>query len=422
MRTKIVLASAAFVACVVACASSDDAPAASDPPEPASVPDGGEVDGARPDEADADVPDARPPACSDAGWCITELPEQDIILRDIVVFEETAFAIARVPLEGVKILEWSKATNAWKYIDDGSQNVAPIGTYAGRIYAPSVDEVYFTVGPSHVFHGRRAGASWTWTNQALPETAGGTWTEGELTTFGVWGTSANDVYAYFGNTIFRRDPSTGVFGALYVADDLDDVSERIVFTAVQGTGDSDLFFVGARVRGFQSCPLAIRKTASGWERVADGIATTDFFSPCLPREGSLFVSGADRGGWFADVVRVNATEYAGLYNRLNWGVLEGSFVVTIRTTSEGASLAETRIPVSTAGGDKSLTSLWRSDDATWFTGWGLVLRATLDGEVAVSTLARSGAPLTMPLHKIRGTSNQNLWAIGGGHAYHKTTP
>ena len=439
MRTIIVLASAvASVAIASACASSEDeALLRADPPAPAAVPDGGDDDGGS--VADVDVPDTRLPDCSPAGWCITGFPDEDLEFRDIAPFEEVAFAIAESATEGIKVLEWTKSTNTWKYIDDGTQNATGIGTFAGRIHAPNVDEVYFTVGPSHVFHGERSGGTWTWTKQALPDNiAGHTDSHGNptqrasgqpITTLGVWGTGAGDVYAYYSNTIFHRDPASGSFAAVYVADDLEAANEHIFFASVHGSGPNDIWFVGARDRSASyTCPLVVRKSAAGWERVADSVVSNSFNAACAERPGTLFIGGRGKSGWLVDIAPVSKTEYVALHNRVAGLTFEGVYATTIRVTDDGYSFEQSLVPMQVAPGSGSAlgtapsTALWRGDGETWFTSWGLVLRGSDDGTFSVSTLSRSGGPVSAPFYRIRGTSNQNLWAIGARHAYHKTSP
>ncbi len=439
MRTIIVLASAvASVAIASACASSEDEASVGDPPAPTAVPDGGDDVGDGGPVADVDVPDTRLPDCSPAGWCVTAFPDEDLVFRDIAPFEEVAFAIAESATEGIKILEWTKSTNAWKYIDDRTQNATGIGTFAGRIYAPNVDEVYFTVGPSHVFHGERSGGAWTWTNQALPDgIVGHTDSHGNPTqraggrpiaTLGVWGTGAGDVYAYYSNTLFHRDQASGSFAAVYVADDLDAANEHVFFASVHGSGPNDVWFAGARERASYECPLVVRRSADGWERVADAVVSTNFAAPCAERPGTLFIGGPGRSGWLVDIAPVSATEYVALHNRFERFAFENVYATAIRVTDDGYSVEQSLVPVQVAPGSGStssavpVTALWRGDGETWFTAWGLVLRGSDDGTFSVSTLSRSGGPVIAPFYRIRGTSNQDLWAIGARHAYHKTTP
>ncbi|MBN9160028.1 MAG: hypothetical protein BGO98_17520 [Myxococcales bacterium 68-20] len=437
MRTIIVLASAvASVAIASACARSEEEPSAgADPHSPTAVPDGGAGDDADGSVADVDVPDTRLPDCSPAGWCITGFPDEDLVFRDIAPLDGVAFAIADSPTEGIKVLEWTKSTNTWKYIDDGTQNQPPIGTFAGRIYAPNVDDVYFTVGPSSVFHGERFGGTWTWTKQALPDSiAGHTDSHGNptqrasgqpITTLGIWGTGAGDVYAYYSNTIFHRDPASGTFATVYVAGDLGTADEHIFFTSVHGSGPNDVWFVGARARTNTNCPLIVRKSAADWERVADSVVSTNTNAPCAQRPGTLFIGGG-KGGWLVDIAPVSTTEYVALHNRVSGFTFEDAYATTIRVTDDGYSFEQSLVPVTIApaatNSPRSATALWRGDGETWFTSWGLVLRGSDDGTFSVSTLSRSGGPVIAPFYRIRGTSNQNLWAIGARHAYHKTTP
>jgi hypothetical protein len=437
MRSVIVLASAAAsLAIIGACASSEDeTQLALEQPPPVTIPDAGHGDAD--DVADVDVPDTRLPDCSSAGWCITGFPDEDLVFRDIAPFEDVAFAIGESRTEGIKVLEWKKSTNAWEYIDDGTQNMPGIGTFAGRIYAPNADEVYVTVGPSRVYHGKRSstpGSAWTWTNQPLPDNiAGHTDDHGNpyesgsrqpITTLGVWGTGADDVYAYYGSTIFHRDPVDGTFTPVYVADDLEAANEHIFFASVHGSGPDDVWFVGARDRVQYNCPLVVRKSAAGWERVADGVVSNNNNAPCAQRPGTLFIGGSGRGGWLVDIAPISATEYVALHNKTRRGTLENVYLTTIRVTADGYSSEQSLLPLKSANSaaPKVATSIWRGNGETWLTSWGLVLRDTADGTFAVSTISRAGAPVNAPFYRIRGTSNQNLWAIGARHAYHKTTP
>ena len=435
MRAPIVLlTTSASLAIVAACASTEGDTALA--PEPAL--DSGASDTSAPDAAapDVDVPDTRIPDCSSAGWCVTSLPSADLDLRDIWPLEDSAFALAESYVDGVKFLEWKKSTNAWEFIDDLSQNGAGSGTFAGGVYAPSADEVYFAVGGSFIYRGTRAEAKWTWTRTKLPDNItshptthdhgyfnDGVAQEGRAA-LGVWGASASAVYAYYSNTIFRRDPGDGSWSTVYTVDELDADDEHAFFVAASGTGPDDVWFAGARDRGMGSCPLLVRKTADGWERIADGTVTSDFFNPCEERAGTLRI-GAGLGGWLTDIRPVSATEYVGLHHVFD--MFEGTtkaYLTRIRASESESAVEQTLIPVQLAQSARRgiLSSLWRGDGETWFTAWGLVLRGADGAPPFVSSISRDGAPVDAPLRKIRGTSNQNLWAIGARHAYHKTNP
>lgn len=434
MRTWIVLAAgSASLAIMAACTSSEaDAPPATAPPT-TSLPDAGLPDA---DIRDVDVPDTRLPDCSSAGWCVTRFPDADLVFKDIWPFEDIAFAVGESRTEGVKVLEWTKATNEWRYIDDQSQNGAGMGEFIGSVYAPNENVVYFTVGSSHIYRGERPVApetQWRWTKHALPDNVIGhsnTHTHGtpfyvatreRHAAFGVWGTDADNVYAFFSNTIFRRNPSDGTWEELYVADDLEAPNEHIFFMAAAGTGPNDLWFAGARDREWYSCPLLLHKSESGWERIIDGVVQEDGASPCTEREGTLRVGG-ELGGWFSDIQRSSTNEYLLLHDEIDWFSFKSTNLTKINLTESGPSIEQSPVPLKNAMGDARGTSVWRMDGETWFTTLGLVVRGTDDGTYTPSSISRDGAPVNAPLFKIRGTSNQNLWAIGARYAYHKTTP
>jgi len=459
MRAWIVLATtAAPLAIIAACASTEEAPAPSPDTPPATIPDAGAPDV---DIWDVDVPDTRLPDCSSAGWCVTSFPDEDLDFRDVWPFEDVAFAIAQSRTEGVKFLEWKKSTNAWEYIDDLSQNGAGSGTFAGGVYAPNADEVYFAVGSSFIFHGKRPAppeTKWTWTRAELPDNVVGHptthdhgrpfygVTRGPVEAFGVWGAGAADVYAHYSNTIFRRDPADGTWSAVHTVD-LDPADEHVFFLSASGTGPDDIWFVGARdraetanARRYLTCPLVVRKTADGWEHVADGVVGNTTAAACGVRAGTPRI-GNQFGGWITDIQPVSATEYLALHNGRTTTTAEVVNLTRIRVSpdsvpsddgglsSDGISFEQSVLPVKIANGNappngppKIMTSLWRGDGETWFSAWGLVARRTDDDTLTVSTLSRDGAPVRVPFHKIRGTSNKNLWAVGARHAYHKTTP
>lgn len=268
--------------------------------------------------------------------------------------------------------------------------------------------MYFTVGPSHVFHGERSGGTWTWTNQTLPDNiAGHTDSHGNpvenasrqpISTLGVWGTGADDVYAYYSNTIFHREPADGSFAVVYVADDLEAANEHIFFASVHGSGPNDVWFVGARARTSTNCPLVVRRSATGWERVADSVVSNSTNAPCAQRPGTLFIGGSGRGGWLVDIAPVSPTEYVALHNITYRGSLEDVYATTIRVTDDGYSFEQSLVPVKLAhqSAPRTATSLWRGGGETWFTSWGLVLRGSDAGTFSVSTLSRSGAPVLAP--------------------------
>ena len=458
MRTSIVLATAAApLAIIAACASTEEAlePEPESESPPATLPDAGVPDV---DIWDVDVPDTRLPDCSPAGWCITTFPDEDLDFRDVWPLEDVAFAIAQSRTEGVKFLEWKKSTNAWEYIDDQSQNGAGSGTFAGGVYAPNADEVYFAVGSSFVFHGTRPvppATKWTWMHAELPDNVVGHPATHDhaspfssvarlpVEAFGVWGAGPADVYARYSNTIFKRDPASGTWSAVYTVDDLDAADEHVFFLGASGTGPDDIWFVGSRdrataTRRYFNCPLVVHKTAAGWERVAGGAVGSSSAAACGVRAGTPRLGNAF-GGWVTDIQPVSATEYVALHNGRSATNTEVVNFTRIRASDSGSSdggvspdgftFEQSVLPVKLAtttlvpnGPPKIMTSLWQGEGETWLTAWGLVAVRADDGLLSVSTLSRDGAPVRTAFHRIRGTSNHNLWAVGARHAYHKTTP
>lgn len=437
MRSWILLAVATGpLAISAACASSEEQAAPGREQPPSTVLDAEAPDSAAAPEWDGDVPDTSLPRCSPSGWCVTAFPDEDLDFRDIWPFEDRAFAIVQSRTQGVRVLEWQKSTDAWQYIDDASQNAVGVETFAGRIYAPNEGEVYFTVSPSFVYHGKRPVApetAWRWTRQALPDNVTGhrpdddhgrpynMATRDRQVTLGVWGVGPLDIYAYYSNTIFKREPLDGAWSAVYVADDVA-ADEHIYFTAVAGTGPDDIWFSGVRALYSYVCPLLVRKNADAWGRVADGVVKTTAPDSCDVRAGTVRV-GEGFGGWLTELQAISPTEYIGLQDAMGPWEVDHVSLTKVRVGDSVYSVEQSTVPVGNASSSSPqvISSLWRVNADNWFTSWGLVLRGTEDGAFAVSSISRDGAPVAAPLHRIRGTSNQNLWAIGVRNAFHKTT-
>lgn len=420
-------------ASVVACAASGE-----DPPT-APSPDSGGSEVVTPEGgADEPEPDAEPGSevdeskCSDAGWCVTSLPDEDLSMKDIWPVGDRAFAIADSATLGVKVLEWSDVGGKWEYIDDSTQNDTGLGSYAGRIWAPNEDEVYYGVAPGYIYHGKRAAppaTAWAWTRQRLQDNSRDptdplsgypnyTKLGSRYAALGVWGTSGDDVYAWFTNTIYHR---TSVDGGApewvpeYVADDPAVAAERLYFLAATGTGPDDVWFSGARARTSSGCALLVRKTSADYRRIADGVLTGNLpSSRCNARAGSLLIGGAE--GWLTDIQATAADQVIGLKGARD----------VVKISADGDSYSVALAPVPMTVSRTALSSIWGAPEDLWLSGWGLVVRSTDDvwdgGAYRLSTVALNGAPLDRLLYQVRGTSNTNLWAIGVRNALHKTTP
>jgi hypothetical protein len=413
----------------VACAASgNDVEAAAQPDGSGNspvMPDGAvpEVDGG------PDVPDGGP-LCSKAGWCVTSLPDTDLIMKDIWPLSGRAFAVAESPTLGIKVLEWEDADAKWTYIDDKSQNLPGFGKYVGKIWAPNENEVYFGVAPGYVFHGTRPAppeTAWSWTRHRLDHShvdiveAGNAnptyWTlDMRYPALGVWGSSSNDVYAWFANTIYRWksvDGGAPEWAVEYAADDADDPSEHLFFVGAGGTGPDDVWFSGARSRTSAGCALVVRKSPAGYQRVADGFLFYEY-EPCEDRgDGSLMIGGPE--GWLTDIQSLAPNEVIGLKGARD----------VVRISVDGDSYSVTHSPVPQEVIASGLSSLWGGPGNLWLSGWGRVARGTDvwdGGGYQLSTISLIGGPIDRPMYQVRGTSNTNLWAIGVRYALHKTTP
>ncbi len=426
---SIVLGAAASLA---ACANSDDpaTPVVPDSGASVAVDDGGPTDA--PDTGATNAVDAGSTKCSDSGWCRTSLPDEELTLKDIWTVAGHAFAIADSSTLGIKVLEWKDADAQWTYIDDGTQNERGFGTYAGRIWAPSENEVYYGIGPGYIYHGKRPvapGMAWSWTRQQLKDNSHPDMVEPldgypyywKLATsypaLGVWGTSATDVYAWFTNTIYHW---TSVDGGApewvpeYVADDSSSADEHLFFLAATGTSPDGVWFSGARARTSSGCALLVRKVAGRYERIADGALTSDW-SPCAARPDSLFIGGAE--GWLADIQAASPDRIIGIKGARD--------VVKISVAPDSYSFVSAPVPSRITS--KPLFSLWVSPETLWLSAHGVVARADSNdvwdgGAYQISSVALNGTPLARTILQVRGTSNANLWAIGVRHALHKTTP
>lgn len=427
MRGSFLLAGVSLaLAAGAACAASEDGGA----PEPEGTPAPGPIDAAPADAGrEATVPEG-PATCSGAGWCVTPLPDSDLTMIDVWPFEGRAFAVASSGTLGIKVMEWLDADRRWTYIDDNTQNEEGIGRYVGRIWAPNENEVYYVVSPGYVYHGRRA-TTWTWERKRLttdasspsmppgfdPAAPGSP----ESAAIGVWGTSADDVYAWRANTIFHWESVDG--GApdwvpVYVGPD-ENMAERVFVLGAGGSGKDDVWFAGGRGNDkFASCPLILRKTPEGYRHVVDGVFSYNWGqSVCESRPETLHLD--TRAGAMTDVHpagggRIVALRYPDTVTRIT------------SDADGGHSASSTTFPPPSGGARKTMFySLWLDGDEAWLTGPGIILRGPFEGDAGaygVSTVALSGAPLDKPLYRVRGTDNDNLWAIGARYAFHKTTP
>lgn len=401
------------------------------------VPDSGGVD--PPDAAPDDASDAGPTTCSRAGWCLTTLPDGDLVLKDIWPLTGRAFAIGTSPTVGVKVLEWVESDRKWSYIDDGTQNESGLGRYLGRIWAPTENEVYYGLSPGLIYHGVRstsAQGTWSWTRSELPDysripgrpNAGyfhhPFWGNGTLAVseyaLGVWGTGPNDVYAWYLNAIFHwksEDGGPASWVLEHVARDVPETDQDLYFVSAAGTSANDIWFGGARPGSNRACALVVNKVAGEYRRAADGIlmpSADAWDAVCVSPEGVPSIDGAT--GWAADI----QSPAPGVAVTLKGG----QDLARLTRNGDGYSVSLSHVPGT--GYTERMLSLWAPSEAEqWISGKGLIYRANevwKDGSYEISTLEMRGAPVRKDLHRIRGTSASNLWAIGDGYALHKTQP
>ena len=460
MNRKVYFACACMaLAAAAACASTEDDPGGVDPGSDSGtpLPDAGEA--SAPEEADAGPEDAAVdtgPSCSSMGWCATQLPDPDLTLRDVWPFPGSALAIATSPTVGTKILEWTDAAGAWRYVDDNSQNEGGRGRFVGKLWASSADELYFTVAPRTVFRGRRSGspATWTWTHSDLedrtpvypaptsypdhfkgfPKAAA---TFVQHAALGVFGTSVNDVYAWFGNAIYKMSIDAAgapAWSVEYVADDIDRPDEQLIFVAGTGTGPDDMWFAGGRTGGpddQRGCVMLVHKTAAGYRRVADAIGVASPPPPnpiplppppphiyCQARPDRLLLPGTNGiGSWLTDISVESANSVVALNGQKT--------LARISVNGDVYSASTLTVPPSVAV--RSIISLWSApNEPIWLGGTGLVARGqgvwSDAGAFEISSIALNGAPLLAELYRIRASSSSDRWAVGARYALHKTTP
>ncbi|AKV00190.1 hypothetical protein AKJ09_06853 [Labilithrix luteola] len=440
MKTSIFLAPL-FVGCALtasaACSSSSESPVSA--PEP----DAGNTtitDAAGNVDVDVDVDTDSGPdgsTCSPDGWCPTKIPNSNFQMRDIWPFEDRAFAVGISPTLGVKVMEWTAAEDSWRYIDDDTQHDYGFGEYVGSLWAPNENELYYTIGPGYVYHGTRGtDANWTWTRHRLPDNGWenmaaqsgnpsfhfpeSNYGAANYPALGVFGTSASDVYAWFSNTIFHwKDDGSGTpsWVAEHIIELPTSISEKTSIVSAGASPSGELWFTGARSSpsyGLASCAIVIRKTASGYSRIVDGILqNTSPSSGCGAKPGYLRLTGL--------VTDIHVTP-SGRVLGLGWveGVVEFFPGATDGDWSFRASKSDL------IGLPNAYLSMWAPSDAEhWLSGNGLVVRGSNvldDGESwRISSIAQNGAPIRQYFYRIRGTSTSNIWAVGNGYALHKTS-
>ncbi len=477
-RALLIAGPCVALSIVVACASPADVTLG-------QLADAGETTAVVPTEVDASSDPPRDAgslpvrsACSDAGWCATELPDDDLDVRDIWPLEGRAFAIAESLSLGVKTLEWDPS-NGWRYIDDNTQNAYGSGVYAGTLWAPNENEIHYGVAPGFIYHGTRKDPSspWSWERSRLEDHGQGgpeldhgrveyrKWSNGKPSksaAIGVWARAEDDVYAWYANTIFRRQvdgSGQASWGVEHVVEDATTPNEALYVLSASGSGPEDMWFSGARARYIDGrthvCPVVLHKTADGYRRVVDhdinqvnqpnGACTAKsghnhfsrlfYFAPL----DTTFVIPIDVGGYIPRIESSGPNVAVGMHD---------FYLVYMRDEGEWSGVTNT-VRFDGAYGTfdvhAAFSSIWINGEDAWIGGWGAVLKTNTDhqrwkngeaiasdyqlktdqldaGRYEVSSIALNGAALDVPFHQVRGTSNTNIWAVGQRYALHKTTP
>ncbi len=391
---------------------------------------------AEPDEAgklpafDADVPERREPdafpepeRCSPAGWCEVSPPEYGsytLQFNGIWPLTDRAFIYGRsITSDNAStlppvLLEWDYASKTFTRIDDG-RHTWNQGNISG-VFAPNKDEVYyvsnrFGVTGGEVYHGHRPlppATEWSWTTRQLGCSA-------RLLSM-IWGTGS-DVYIAGCKKIFRHSPDGGDGGTETWVEDLVETDSTADLTGIAGTGPDNVWFYGTKTR----CPYVLRKTATGYERVAESIwSATE--RRCQSKDGLLAFDGYPTAGVDHPIGVAASGELLVLS-------LDRKVLARIGPADAGGYTIAYASPLPTVPEGITLSRVWGGDDgALWFiTNENSILRATdvwtdAGASIQYSTLARNGAPNDKPLTVLRGTSTSNLWAIGEYRAFHKSTP
>ena len=426
------------LAAIAACATSSDGAAAL--PAPTDESPSGLPDAQAPNDAFEGGTDALPPQkslerCSPDGWCITDLPDDDLDLRDVRPFQDRAFAVAESQTLGIQFLEWERSTDAWKFINEGTQNQLDRGNYAGNMWAPNENEVYFTLAPAFVYHGKRPdpGSPFTWKisrldtpdgasiaddagapadDGGLPDAAAGrpahdpgrVWgldkalhppvsADAFAPSLGVQGMPWGDVYAWYGPTLFRRTVAES-------GDDVWVVEHRLLddeypddefhIQSITGGAPDDFWIggvrslVGADGMRERACPLVVQRRADGYHHLVDHVVdavTASFTTGCNPKPGSQrLVARWDIPDLFALDFEEEATGWLQSLQHIAPNTVVGIKVGNggqglVYVKSDGDTpLARLNI-VDYSGPIWSLnfSSVWVADGSAWMSGHGFVL-------------------------------------------------
>lgn len=434
---------AGLLGAAFACSASGEVDPSTAPIDPTEDGGGLTLDDASTPPRDASLPDGlgAVETCSSAGWCISEPPADGFFFKDVWAVGQRAFAIGNSESVGIKFLEWD-AAGGWKFIDKG--NDFSNFTNARAVWAPDEDEVFVVIADLSGLTGGAFGAIIMRGTRPPPPEVRWDWTRTFIrcpamdATATVGGSGRDDVYAIACGNVFRLNrgalaPDAGAgddggdggeTASPWVEDYVDgDASNPAVFGAIAGTAPDDMWFVGQRGKTAAArCVVALRKTPDGYTTVIDGVPTTG--PGCTPKPDVAMLGGA--------LASVHAPMANSLVGTTTVAGVAANELVMI-ALADGAVQVKRTSPAPKF--DVQLTSPWgTSMDDLWIVAHraaggvgGSVMRASAlwssdAGTFDYSTLVINGAPNTEPLERLRGTSNENLWAVGRYRAYVKSSP
>jgi hypothetical protein len=369
------------------------------------------------------------PLCSLDGWCPTTLPGEDITVADVVPFEHRAFALMTGSYIGYKIAEWTP-DGGWQYITKKLE--FPLYSNQSALWAPTEDEVFFTVNDLSGFLGLTFGAFVVRGRRPVPPETDWSWTTTKIdcdrmmTSAPLFGVNAGDMFVSTCGKIYRSsagvweaDAGTSPWSEEGYVDP--DATHPVELYAATGTGADDLWFGGGRWSPDYSnaCATLVHKTAAGYETVIDGVPAGDGCTPIdgIPSVRGLFMNNLHAVAKGRVVGAVSITGTSPPVNQL------------VKVATDGGQLDV--ITSRPSNSDGFLGAVWGLSEDDLFVVSSLSTTSTIFRAKAVwgdapsytySRLAINGLPNTSQLHMIRGTSNQNIWAVGNKHAYHKATP
>lgn len=338
--------------------------------------------------------------CSPDGFCHTTMPSRDTFdagdlapdltvsfdLVDVsVVPGGTAFAISSAG----HLLEWR--VGAWSV-------AYTAGATLSRVLAVTADDVWIAGYNGLVRHGTRsAGAPFTFVDASL----GGFWP-----ILGMQAASADEIWIYAGNVLYRRIPAEdggGTWNATTLAMTVTGTNPYMSLTKMWRGSSGELWLGGLEYNSCWGtvCPYVSRPVL--WKRtIGEGgpvFESVPFAFDTVSYSG--VVAGAERGG----------------RPLLCIGQPCSSLMVV---ADDGTTSNET-----TGLTEGSVESAWASGPAdAWLVGTPGVVRHWNGSEWTFARVTITSAPVVKPLHAVHGVVDTSgaidMWIVGKDTALHRT--